>query len=523
MRIDASRGRQFGVALFALALGCGQTSNDSTLHGDGGSPEDERGGSAAGGSRPSAGGVVGADAGAADAGAGRHSIPAGGSSGVAGSEQLTEAGSSTGGDAGAASAAYKLCRGDRPVSSRDQYLALVAEECTEIMGALTISLDFDWSSLPPLTTLTLVGRQMTISHNPRLTSLSGFPELESVGEELTVEDNPALTALALPKLSSVGVLSIGGLPPDDLPNSALTSLSLPNFRTARRLIIAGSPLHDLSGLGGLETVTDIASLSGPIEALTGLGLASVGSLTIDLPLVKSLSGLEALRQVNQLSLLELAVSDLTGLHDLVARSVSIGACPKLTSLQGLGSGVLVQEWELYGNEHMTSLDGMPLAGLKGVYLQGLDQLSSLSVLSDVESLSALSLSTLKGLSNLHGLERLRDVSDLRLEALPQLSTLSGLSGLRNVYTLSLISLGKLEGLGGLSSLEHIYTDLILEENPLLSSLAPFLSWPPGAVRGSVAIRDNPLLPQCEVEQFTITQVTSNTCALCTGNLPGACP
>lgn len=500
--VHASWRAKLGIALFALALGCGKASNAGTPSGDsgspdagapsgaGGSPDAEQGGSAVGGSGPSPSGGV-----ASDASAGRNSMPTGGSSGVAGSGQMPEAGSPAGGAAGAASAPYKLCRGDRTISSRDEYLALVAEECTEIMGALTISQDSDLSDLPALTTLTLVGRQMTISHNPSLTALPGFPALDTVGDVLTVDDNPVLTSLALPKL-----------------------------RSARVFSIAGSPLHDLSGLGALEMVPDGLTLSGPIEALTGLTLASVGYLDMSLPRLKSLSGLGALRQVDRLSLAEAPVSDLTGLHDLAVRAFTLSDCPNLTSLQGLGSGVVVQEWNLITNEHMTSLNGLPLAGLKGVYVQGLDQLTSLVALSEVESLSYLGLYMLPALSNLHGLERLRDVSgDLSLQALPQLSALPELSALRTVDTLTLDSLAKLKDLGGLSSLTHAYHGIFLNDNSVLSSLAPFLSWPNGVVGGGLQIGDNPLLPQCQVDQLSSTQASAGGCGPCTGNLPGACP
>ncbi|MEO8906329.1 MAG: hypothetical protein ABI488_27200 [Polyangiaceae bacterium] len=502
MRALAIGRQKLGLALFALALGCGKTSNAGAPpgdggspnagapSGDGGSPNSEQGGTAAGGSPSSPSGGV-----ASAASAGRNSMAVGGSSGVAGSGQVMLGGSPAGGAAGAAAAPYKLCRGDRPVLSRDQYLALVAEECTEIMGALTISQDSDLSDLPALKTLTLVGRQMTISHNPLLTALPGFPALESVGDVLTVDDNPALTSLALPKL-----------------------------RSARVFSIAGSPLHDLSGLGALEMVPDGFTLSGPIEALTGLNLASVGYLDISLPRLKSLSGLEALRQVDRLSLAEALVSDLTGLHDLAVRAFTLSDCPNLTSLQGLGSGVVVQEWNLYNNGHMTSLNGLPLAGLKGLSIQGLDQLSSLVALTEVESLSYLGLLRLPALSNLHGLERLHDVSgDLSFQSLPQLSALSELSALRTVDSLTLSSLAKLKDLGGLSSLTHAYHGLFLNDNSVLSSLAPFLSWPNGVVEGSMQIRDNPLLPQCQADQLASTQASAFGCALCDGNLPGACP
>ena len=276
---------------------------------------------------------------------------------------------------------------------------------------------------------------------------------------------------------------------------------MPKLRTLGSLEIAYSPLHDLSGLGSLQSV-ELMSLTGRIEALTGLdSLASVDSLTLD----------------------GLPVSDLSALHDLVVRALYISNFPNLTSLQSLGSGVSVEELSLSGNEHMTSLNGLPLEHLQGLAVEELDQLSSLSVLSGVESLRYLVVDTEPGLSNLHGLESLHDVSEsLSLQALPQISSLSELSALRTVGELNLTSLGKLENLAGLMALTRA-DRLYLEQNPRLSSLAPLLGWPPRVVTGGLEIAGNPLLPQCQVDQLATNQATDDGCQLCTDNLAGACP
>jgi hypothetical protein len=122
-----------------------------------------------------------------------------------------------------------------------------------------------------------------------------------------------------------------------------------------------------------------------------------------------------------------------------------------------------------------------------------------------------------------GLERLQDVSDsLSFEGLPQISSLSELSALRSVGHLSLRYLGKLEALDGLGALTHA-DRLTVTDNPLLSSLAPLLSWSPRVVTQALEIGANPLLSQCQVEQLASNQATDSGCERCTDNLAGACP
>jgi hypothetical protein len=502
------------LALHGLALvGCGGTSHGGPPSSDGGSSGAEHGGSGSGGSRfPPTGGVTSA------AGTGGNAHPGGGSSGVAGTG-VAQGGSSAGGVAGAPASAYKECRGNRTISSRDEYLALVAEACTEITGDLTISQDSDLATLPSLTTLTRVNLQLIISDNPSLTSFPALPALELVGTRFIVENNPALTSLpAAPRLASIGThfivrnhLALTSLPalPElevvgDLlveDNPVLTSLpDLPKLGAVGTLSVARSPLHDLSGLEAVHSVQRLL-LSGPIGAPTGL---------------------ESLTRVDAMTLSELPWLNLAGFHELVVRALNIDGCPNLTSLQGLGSGVSVEHLNLSGNEHMSSLNDLPWGGLKGLYLQELDQLSSLSALSGVVSLRYLTLYLLPTLSNLHGLEQLHDVSEfLTFEGLPQISSLSELGALRSVGQLSLRALG-IEDLDGLLSLTRV-DGLTITGNPRLSSLAPLSRWPRGVVGKSLEIGTNPLLPQCEVEQLVTSQSPDWGCARCVDNLGGACP
>jgi hypothetical protein len=503
-----------GFGLLGLALvGCGGTSHGAAPTGDGGSSGTEHGGAASGGSRFSPSGGAGSDG-----GAGGNSHPGGGSSSVAGTG-VTQGGSTAGGVAGAPASTHKECRGNRTISSRDEYLALLAEACTEITGDLTISQDSDLATLPSLTTLTRVNLQLIISDNPSLTSFPALPALELVGTRFIVENNPALTSLpAAPRLASVGThfivrndLALTSLPalPElevvgDLlveDNPVLTSLpDLPKLGAVGTLSIARSPLHDLSGLAGVQSVQRLL-LSGPIGAPTGL---------------------ESLTRVDAMTLSELPWLDLAGFHELVVRALNIDGCPNLTSLEGLGSGVSAEHLNLSGNEHMTSLNDLPLGRLKGLYLQELDQLSSLSALSGVVSLRYLTLYLLPALSNLHGLEQLHDVSEfLTFEGLPQISSLSELGALRSVGQLSLRALG-IEDLEGLLSLTRV-DGLTITGNPRLSSLAPLSSWPPGVVTQSLEIGTNPMLAQCEVERLVTSQALEWGCARCVGNLDGACP
>lgn len=96
MRVLIGARRGLEVALFGLVLGCGETTQDDTPRGGGGSPAAGQGGSASGGRQPTSGGGAASDAGAAG-----NSQP-GGSNSVAGSG-VTQGGSPAGGGGGVAS------------------------------------------------------------------------------------------------------------------------------------------------------------------------------------------------------------------------------------------------------------------------------------------------------------------------------------------------------------------------------------------------------------------------------------
>jgi hypothetical protein len=167
-------------------------------------------------------------------------------------------------------------------------------------------------------------------------------------------------------------------------------------------------------------------------------------------------------------------------------------------------------------------------------------LKSMTPFSHVESVGgSLAIYSNTEMESLDGLERLRSVGQaVQLNSTnTSLASVAGLANLETVgesFTLYAPATS-LEGwhlksvrysffiagthLTSLAGLEHVTSlgAFVVSHNDDLSSLAPLLVWPKGAVGASLSVDNNPKLPQCQVDSFVTAQGIA--CPGCVGNNP----
>jgi hypothetical protein len=223
------------------------------------------------------------------------------------------------------------------------------------------------------------------------------------------------------------------------------------------------PFSELERVGGVLRISGVES---PTSFEAFGGLVEVGSLHF---------------------VLTQFYADLTGFHGLteIPGQLHIHGSVVFSSFHGLNV------------KHIGKLT------IESAYISNLVGLSELRTVGDVELLGARSLATFEGLEALESVERL--VADT-----PDLETLEALQNadITEALTLRGSSLVNLDGLQGVDSL----TSLTIENNPSLTDLSA-LVLPGGATH--VIVRNNPLLPACEVEAL-LTR-SGSTCEDCSGN------
>lgn len=234
-----------------------------------------------------------------------------------------------------------VCSGDYTVSTPSQLASLVAMDCQEITGNLTIS-NLATGNLSGLV-VEEVGGNLTIA-NTSLLNLTGLNSLASIGGYLALDQNASLG-----NISALGALrSIGdGLSIDN--NDALPDLvGLEQLSTVPgSLNIGGNP--DLQSLDGLDGLTSVGGnvwidTNGSLASLEGLNdLQSVGGyLLIDGAALTSLSALSSLRTIGGY----LHVQNATGLSSLAGLGgiTSISGALYLYYLDSLTSLAPLTSW-----------------------------------------------------------------------------------------------------------------------------------------------------------------------------------
>lgn len=255
-----------GVSCGNATDGCGPSDcgEGATGGSDGGSGADAAGGAGGAGAGEGGGGGLGASGGS-DAGG---SAGSGGDAGGRGGEGGSDGGS--GGDGGAAGGGGggTVCEGNRLITSQAAFETLVAEQCDQVEGHLSIDgsdpAALNLATLAGLESITSAGR-ISVVYNAALVSIAGLDNLRMVGGYLRIEHNPALRTIArLQNLASVG----GSL---NIVGSALESLSgLENIESASFLILRSNDA--LLGLGPLASWPENV-LTGEIQIYDNASLA----------------------------------------------------------------------------------------------------------------------------------------------------------------------------------------------------------------------------------------------------------
>jgi hypothetical protein len=284
--------------------------------------------------------------------------------------------------AAAGSGVGTVMYGDYNINNSADLAALQGYE--EVSGSLAISGNVP--NIESLVSLTLVGRNLTISNGDALTSLRGLDNLTTIGGTLNV-GNDVLTSLdGLGSLASVNELSIqnnislislAGL--DSLTsvgedawisyNSAMTSLDGLNSLVSvggQFQIIENTVLASVAGLENLTTVGDYFSIhnNDSITELTGLeALTTTGTFNIahNSALV-SLEGLSGLTHVNDsldINSNEL-LPTLAGLENLtvITGRLLVQRNHTLLSLEGVSGLTSMARLEVQINDNLTSMDGL---------------------------------------------------------------------------------------------------------------------------------------------------------------------
>ena len=260
--------------------------------------------------------------------------------------------------------------------------------CLEaVLGALRIENTSGWTDMRWLGNLRQVDGDLDIDRNISLVSLTGLEQLETLGGHLSIIGNPALTNIrGLSGVKTLTGLSIGH-------NPSLTDLT----SLQGEVRIGRAP-----GYGWRLAIGDNESLA------TFAGLGAIKTVLTDGPFVMSFQRNGELR-------------DLEGL-DSFARS---------------GQEIHL---DLYDNPKLESL-GVSFTSLSQAQLGFLPSLTSLAGIDD-EDIDTLVLNGLDSLTSLHGLENVQKIRYLEigpcLSGNASLTTLAGLDNLSSVSFLSIL-------------------------------------------------------------------------------------
>jgi hypothetical protein len=309
---------------------------------------------------------------------------------------------------------------------------LEAPRLTHLGGSLT------FHNVTSLTAISLpamfdIGGHVSLDHNGALATVD-FGTLQVVGGSFTILTAPALTTLSVTRLTRIGIdtggpdsVSLGGTGLEVLDLAALQTLDgalaaggpalrevrLPSLTIAKRLVFGDAPRLDRITAPLITGLTSIDIDAPGLHTLDFGHLTDVGFLGIANAPLADLSGLGALRRVDQLYLSNLSrLQDLRGLSSLhTASSLDLSLNPALTSLEGLELLVdLPGHLTISGNHALTSIAG--LANV--VHVGGLLNLEGNSMLTSAE------------------LTRLRTIDGTLRIAFTSLTSLSGLAALRSV-------------------------------------------------------------------------------------------
>jgi hypothetical protein len=355
--------------------------------------------------------------------------------------------------------------------------------------------DSKLTDLSGLENLTSIGDSgLTLSHSTELVSLSGLEQLETVSGEVSLYDNALLSDLSA--LSSLR--EVGGTFHVSSQHGMISLQGPPALTHIGSLRISGNPV--LQSVSGFSQVTSIGtrgvtpSLPNSIDyndVLTSFGgfesLAEVfGDVAIaDNAALADITGFAGVVEIEgRLEILRnAALPNLAGLAslELASRGLEIEDNAALASVLGLGNLVQAGIVWIRGNPLLTSL--ADLASFTTLTTTGdafgVTDNDSLTTLDGLQGLISLT-----GSLNVTGNASLVDIS-----ALSGVSTISG-----NINVSENPILPDVDGLEGLTAVAGV----VIADNAALTSIAAL---PAVQITSVLAIRNNPLLPECDAVNY----------------------
>ena len=388
------------------------------------------------------------------------------------------------------------------------------------VGGLEIHDNRALTSIASLEGVELTANNLRIFRNDQLTSLSALTGIDSVPGELFIGGLLLSSLAGLHDIRSVGL----GVQVSQTGIQSLDELQQLSRVPGDLVIVENAKLLDIEGLAGITEVggaLDIADndLLTSLEPLAGITTVP-GGIRVTGAAITSLAGLHNLTTIgSHLTVSFTGIPSLAGLGKLtnVAGELVIEGNPQLVTLSGLSVLEHVELLTITENDALTSSARLPgPQGLGSLDIRGNDALESLAGLEDTLALEAdVEITENAALEALTGL----DVPVLRsliIDDNPKLLSLAGLAGVTQISELELTRNSQLASLVGLEDIELVER-VSITENPVLSALGPLLSWPANAVTLGLEIRDNPKLPQCQVDSFDAAQLESACSLDCLGN------
>lgn len=265
----------------------------------------------------------------------------------------------------------------------------------------------------------------------------------------------------------------------------------PCDRVAGKLKIEGDDIADLSGLSGLNNISQFTVSQNPLlKDLQGLSsITSMGTVFITYNEgLESFDGLDALEQLGSLlvrgnSSLR-SMQGLSSLHRVGGGEFRIAINDSLESLDGLESlETVVGELVIEDNDSLLDIDALSSLSevtIEPTYSIRIQRNRSLANLDGLASLTKVPGSLIihlnDSLADIDGLSNLAEVGAwLHIAANHELTEVDGLRNLAEAGSLGLVNNAKLQGVDGLSGLIQVRGVFEISWNPALSNLSGLAS------------------------------------------------
>ncbi len=288
--------------------------------------------------------------------------------------------------------------------------------------------------------------------------------------------------------------------------SSITNLNgLYPLTDAHSLFIFSTQISNLNGLHNLENADHIALWgNGSLTDLSGLSsLQSIGSIELFINgSITTLSGMDNIQSIDNLNLFANAslndISDLSFIESL--NSLTIGN-NDLTSLSGLENLTTISGDFVVTDEQISNLNELNNLQFIGgeLYLTYLNDLYDLTAFRNIDTLESLYILECPNLSDLTGLDNIHTIDNkFRIGFNSGLTTLAGVYNLNSVGDLDIYENENLNSLKGLETIREITNRLFINNNPVLFSIEALNDVSPDEI-DEVAIIVNNTLAVCSNE------------------------